>query len=67
MAVDPLWQEIQMVFSLKAFTGRYTGLYGPLDWYSAKAHCEALGQKLMTIDSQDEEDHVQSTLRPTEA
>ena len=29
-----------------------------MDWYNAKAHCEGLGQKLLTIDSQEEEDYV---------
>ena len=48
-----------------AFIGQYTGPYGPLDWYSAKAHCESLGQKLMTIDSQEEENHVRNVLNPS--
>ena len=53
-------------FLLLEFIGRYTGPYGPMNWKPAKEHCESLGQKLMTIDSQEEEDHVQNTLNPTE-
>ena len=50
--------------SISAFMGKYTGPHGPSDWYTAKSHCEALGQKLMTIDSPEEEDHVMEVLQP---
>ena len=51
---------------VKAVMGKYTGPYGPSTWQTAKEHCESLGQKLMTIDSQEEEDHVQSTPNPSD-
>ena len=50
-----------------AFMGRITGPYGPSDWRTAKAHCESLGQKILTIDSPEEEDDVTSVLNPTES
>ena len=56
-------------FSLKsiaAFMGKITGPYGPANFQTAKAACEDLGQKLLTIHSQEEEDHVHSRLNLTE-
>ena len=36
--------------------GRITGSYSAANWATAKANCETLGQKLMTIDSQEEDE-----------
>ena len=45
--------------------GKITGPYPASNWARAKKNCEALGQKLMTIDSQEEDDYVNQILRPT--
>ena len=45
--------------------GKITGPYGPLDWHGAKAYCEELGQKILSIDSQEEEDYVTQHLNVT--
>ena len=42
--------------------GKVTGPYPSAHWSAAKANCEARGQRLMTIDSQDEDDYVTNTL-----
>ena len=52
------------VLNISAFIGKYTGPYGPSDWHTAKSQCEAMRQKLMTIDSPEEEDHVMQVLQP---
>ena len=46
------------------FMGRVTGPYGPSNWTTAKADCESKGLRLMTIDSQEEENYVNNTLQP---
>ena len=48
-----------------AFIGRYTGPHGPSTFPTAQAHCQSIGQKLMTIDSPEEENHLTSVLNPT--
>ena len=50
---------------LSAFMGRVTGPYPSTDWSAAKTNCEARGQRLMTIDSQEEENYVMNTLNPS--
>ena len=45
--------------------GKITGPYPVANWATAKANCEALGQKLMTIDSQEEDQYVNEVLNPT--
>ena len=57
--------KINVFFGLTVFIGRYTGPHGPSNFPTAQAHCGSLGQKLMTIDSPEEEDHVTSVLNPT--
>ena len=49
-----------------AFMGKITGPYGPSTWSAAKSFCEARGQRIMTIDSQEEENYVENTLNPTD-
>ena len=52
-------------FSLKsiaAFMGKITGPYGPANFQTAKAACEDLGQKLLTIDSREEENFLKENL-----
>ena len=39
--------------------------YGPSTWPTAKSFCEARGQRIMTIDSQEEENYVNENLNPT--
>ena len=51
-----------VLFLPSADMGAKTGPHGPLDWNAAKTYCEDLGQKLMTIDSQEEEDYLDSDL-----
>ena len=46
------------------FAGRVTGSYSAANWATAKANCEALGQRLMTIDSQKEDESFTTTLSP---
>ena len=41
-----------------------TGSYGPSTWYQANDTCEQQGLKLLTIDSQQEENYVAGTLNP---
>ena len=48
-----------------AFMGMITGPYGPSTWTAAKSFCEARGQRIMTIDSQEEEHYVKENLNPT--
>ena len=36
--------------------GKLFGPFGPSNWQSAKSTCEGQGLKLLTIDSQEEED-----------
>ena len=47
-----------------AFMGQITGPYNETVWALAKANCEARGQRLMTIDSLEEDDYVTNTLDP---
>ena len=47
--------------------GKYTGPYGNKNWNAAKFFCEVRGQRIMTIDSQEEEDYVNENLNPTTA
>ena len=42
--------------------GKITGPYGPANFQTAKAACEDLGQKMLTIDSQEEEDYIKDNL-----
>ena len=42
--------------------GKNTGPYGPANFQTAKAACEDLGQKLLTIDSREEEDYIKDNL-----
>ena len=44
--------------------GKITGPYNETVWALAKANCESRGQRLMTIDSQEEDDSVMNTLNP---
>ena len=44
------------------FQGKITGPYPEAMFNTAKSNCEALGQKLLTIDSQEEEDSLSSIL-----
>ena len=44
--------------------GKITGPYGPSTWYQANDTCEQQGLKLLTIDSQEEENYVNGTLNP---
>ena len=55
------------IFSILGVMGRVTGPHGPSDWETAKAACESKGLKLMTIDSQEEENYVNDVLQPTNA
>ena len=48
-----------------AFSGKITGPHPSANWTTAKARCEALGQKMMTIDSQEENDDFIATFNPT--
>ena len=48
-----------------ASSGKYTGPYGPANWSNAKSFCETRGQRIMTIDSADEEEYVNENLNPT--
>ena len=43
---------------IAAFMGNTTGPYGPANFQTAKVACDDLGQKLLTIDSQEEEDYI---------
>ena len=45
--------------------GKITGPYPAANWATAKANCQTLGQKLMTIDSQEEDQYVNEVLNPT--
>ena len=45
-----------------AFQGRITGPYPTAVFNTAKSNCKDLGQKLLTIDSQEEEDSLNSIL-----
>ena len=42
------------------------GIFSPVTWNDANAHCEDLGLKILTIDSQEEEDYVVGTINPTD-
>ena len=42
--------------------GKITGPYGSANFQTAKTVCEDLGQKLLTIDSQEEEDYIKDNL-----
>ena len=50
--------------AISAFMGKITGPYNAAVWALAKTNCEARGQRLMTIDSQEEDDYVTNTLDP---
>ena len=45
---------------LAAFQGKITGPYHAAVFSEAKSNCEAQGQKLLTIDSQEEENSLSS-------
>ena len=45
-----------------AHVGKLTGPFGWSNWETAKRTCEELGQKLLTIDSQEEENIVASNI-----
>ena len=47
---------------LTAFQGRVTGPYPAAVFSEAKSNCETLGQKLLTIDSQEEENSLSSLI-----
>ena len=49
-----------------AFMGKITGPYGPSSWTAAKSFCEARGQRIMTIGSQEEEEYVKNTLNASD-
>ena len=53
------------VFFFAAFRGTITGPYPSANWTTAKQNCEALGQKMMTIDSPEENDYFILTFNPT--
>ena len=42
--------------------GKITGPYGPANFQTAKAACESLGQKLLTIDSEEEQNFLKENL-----
>ena len=44
--------------------GKITGPYPSANWATAKENCESLGQKLMAIDSEEEDDYVSEILNP---
>ena len=49
--------DLVMTFSfVAAHIGKIFGPFGPSNWHTAKSTCEGQGRKLLTIDSQDEED-----------
>ena len=56
---------LAIIFSTAAFRGQYSSLLGPSDWSTANSACESQDLKLMTIDSQDEEDYVDQNLSLT--
>ena len=45
--------------------GKITGPYGPSTWYEANDICEQQGLKLLTIDSQEEENYVAGSINST--
>ena len=45
--------------------GKITGPYGPSTWYEANDTCEQQGLKLLTIDSQQEENYVAGSINST--
>ena len=47
---------------ISANMGDITGPLGPSTWYDARDTCEQQGLKLLTIDSQEEENYVNGTL-----
>ena len=53
-------------FTYLAVMGKITGSYGPSTWSAAKSFCEARGRRIMTIDSQEEEDYVENSLNPSD-
>ena len=59
------WQYLefkQNCYFPSAFKGKITGPYPPAVFNTAKSNCEAMGQKLLTIDSQEEEDSLSSLI-----
>ena len=46
-------------------TGNITGPFGPSLWYEANDICEQQGSKLLTTDSQEEENYVAGSINPT--
>ena len=44
--------------------GKLFGPFGPSTWKSAKSTCEGQGRKLLTIDSQEEEDSFAAVADP---
>ena len=45
--------------------GKLHGPYGPSNWFEAKATCEGQDRKLLTIDSQEEEDKFRQIVEPS--
>ena len=49
-------------FVISAHRGNITGPFSDLTWIQARDYCEQQGLKLLTIDSQEEEDYVAWTI-----
>ena len=54
-----------ILFVISAHRGNITGPFSDLSWTQARDYCEQQGLKLLTIDSQEEEDYVSGTINPT--
>ena len=51
---------------LAAHMGNVFGPFGPSNWHAAKSSCEGQGRKLLTIDSQEEEDVFRALADPSD-
>ena len=61
MTMYPTFLDISFIV---AHMGKIFGPFGPSNWHAAKSTCEGQGRKLLTIDSQEEEDVFRALANP---